>query len=315
MEALRAESRLAQSRAALVKADQDVARYRSLVRKEAASQQDLDGALAQQQVFREEVNARKAELEETKLEQRTQIALAAAELEFARATQRLAELNLAYTEIRAPVAGRIGASNILVGGLATKASPQPLTLISPLDPIQVKVRIGEREYLNFVQKAGDEAERGRRAAALAFQLLLADGSTYKYPGSFRSADRAVDPQTGTLEITLDFPNPDLVLLPGTSSRVRVPVGERSGVFLVPQHAVRDVQGGRSVYLVDNEGGVVARTVTAGDRLGDLWVIEKGLEAGDRVIVEGLQRMQPGVRVKYRVEPEPKLELAAGPTAR
>jgi membrane fusion protein (multidrug efflux system) len=95
----------------------------------------------------------------------------------------------------------------------------------------------------------------------------------------------------------------------------VPVGEKSGVFLVPQHAVREVQGGRSVYLVDDEGRVVTRTVTAGERLGDLWVIEKGLEAGDRVIMDGLQRVQPGVRVKYKVEPEPKLELAADPTAR
>ena len=122
VEVLRAESRLAQSRAALVKADQDVARYRPLVRQEAAPQQDLDAALAQQQVLREEVNARKAKLAQTKLQQRTQIALAAAELAFARASQRLAELNLDYTEIKAPVAGRIGESNLFVGGLATKNS-------------------------------------------------------------------------------------------------------------------------------------------------------------------------------------------------
>jgi membrane fusion protein, multidrug efflux system len=307
VEVLRAESRLAQSQAALVKADQDVARYRPLVRKEAAPQIDLDSALAQQQVLREEVNARKAELTQTKLQQRTQITLAAAELEFARASQHLAELNLNYTEIKAPVNGRIGESNIFVGGLATANSTNPLTLLSPLDPIQVKVKIGEREYLNYIQKAGTEAERGRRAADLAFQLLLADGSTYRSPGRFRSADRAVDPQTGTLEITLDFPNPDFTLLPGTFSRVRVQTGEKSGVFLVPQRAIRELQGVRTLYLVDNEDKVVARTVTAGDRIGGLWAIEKGLEAGDRVIVEGLQRVQPGVKVQYKVEPEPKLE--------
>jgi membrane fusion protein (multidrug efflux system) len=196
VEVLRAESRLAQGKAALVKADQDVARYRPLVRQEAAPKIDLDAAMAQQQVLREEVNARKAELTQTKLQQRTQIALAAAELEFARATQRLAELHLDYTEIKAPVNGRIGESNIFVGGLATAQAPQPLTLLSPLDPIQVKVKIGEREYLSYIQKARDEAERGRRAADLAFQLVLADGSPYRHPGRFRSADRAVDPQTG-----------------------------------------------------------------------------------------------------------------------
>jgi RND family efflux transporter MFP subunit len=315
VEVLRAESRLAASRAALVKADQDVARYRPLVKQEAAPQIDLDTSLAQQQVLREEVNARKAELDQTKLQQRTQIALAGAELEFARATQRLAELNLDYTEIKAPVNGRIGESNLFVGALATKNSSQPLTLISPLDPIQVKVRIGEREYLNYVQKAADEGERGRRVAQLSLQLLLGDGSTYRYPGRFRYADRAVDPQTGTLEITLDFPNPDLVLLPGTFSRVRVQTSEKSGVFLVPQRAIRELQGVRSVYLVDNEDKVVARTVTATERIGNLWVIEKGLEAGERVIVEGLQRAQPGAKVQVKVEPEPQLEQTAQSSAR
>lgn len=315
VEVLRSESRLTQSRAALVKVDRDVTRYRSMVQKEAAPQQDLEEALAQQQVLREDVNLHKAEVEQTKLQLRTQIALAAAELEFARAAQRVAELNLSYTEIKAPVAGRIGASNILVGDLATRGAPQPLTLISPLDPIQVKVRIGEREYLNHVQTAGDAAERGRRAAALAFQLLLADGSTYPHPGRFRSADRAVDPQSGTLEIILDFPNPDFTLLPGKSSRVRVPIGEKSGVFLVPQRAVRELQGVPSVYLVGTDNTVVPRTVTTAERLGTLWVIEKGLEAGDRVIVEGLQRVQAGVKVQYKVEREPRLELAGDHTAR
>jgi membrane fusion protein, multidrug efflux system len=307
VEVARAESRLAQSQAALVKADQDVARYRPLVRQEAAPQIDLDTAMAQQQVLREEVNARKAELTQTKLQQRAQIALAAAELEFARATQRLAELNLNYTEIKAPVNGRIGESNIFVGGLATANSTQPLTLLSPLDPIQVKVRLGERDYLAYVQKATTETERGRRAADLGFQLLLGDGSSYRYPGRFRSADRAIDPQTGTLEITLDFPNSDFTLLPGTFSRVRVQTGEKSGVFLVPQRAIRELQGVRTLYLVDNEDKVVARTVTAGERIGGLWAIEKGLEAGDRVIVEGIQRVQPGGKVQYKVEPEPTLE--------
>jgi membrane fusion protein, multidrug efflux system len=97
------------------------------------------------------------------------------------------------------------------------------------------------------------------------------------------------------------------LLPGTFSRVRVQTGEKSGVFLVPQRAIRELQGVRSLYLVDNEDKVVTRTVTATDRIGGLWVIEKGLEAGDRVIVEGIQRVQPGVKVQYKVEPEPQPE--------
>jgi membrane fusion protein, multidrug efflux system len=307
VEVARAESRLAQSRAALVKAEQDVARYTPLVRDQAASQQDLDTAIAQRDVAREEVAARKNELDQTKLTQRTQIALATAELEAARAILRLAELNLGYTDIRAQVAGRIAESDAFVGSLATKNSSTPLTLLSPLDPIQVKVRIGERDYLNYTRtlSANPEERKKQVAAAFYFQLLLGDGSTYPHPGRFRSGDRAVDPQTSTLEITLDFPNPDATLLPGLFSRVKIQTGEKSGVFLVPQRAVTELQGIRTVYVVGKEEKVEKRTVTATERLGNLWAIEKGLEAGDRVIVEGIQRVQPDMKVNVKTVPEPE----------
>jgi membrane fusion protein (multidrug efflux system) len=307
VEVFRAESRLAQSRAALIKTEQDVARYTPLVKEQAASQQDLDGAIAQRDVSREEVEARKTELTQTKLTQRTQIALATAELEGARAVLRLAELNLGYTDIRAPVAGRIAESDAFVGSLATKNSSKPLTLLSPLDPIQVKVKIGERDYLNYTRtlSANEEERRKQLDTSFHFQLLLGDGSTYPYPGRFRSGDRAVDPQTGTLEITLDFPNPQPMLLPGVFSRVKIQTGEKSGVFLVPQRAITELQGVRTVYVVGKEGTVETRTVTATERLGNLWAIEKGLAAGDRVIVEGIQRVQPGMKVNVKTEPEPQ----------
>jgi membrane fusion protein (multidrug efflux system) len=227
----------------------------------------------------------------------------------AKAVQRLAELDLEYTEIKASVAGRIGESDIFVGGLATKNSPKPLTLLSPLDPVQVKVRIGEREYLNYAQRARtDGNQKGSRVSDL--QLLLADGSVYPQAGQLRSVDRAVDPQTGTLGVTLDFPNPEAILLPGTSIRVRVRTSEKGNVLLVPQRAIIELQGIRSVYVADNEDKVVSRTVTATDRVGSLWIIEKGLEAGERVIVEGIQKVQPGAKVQVKVEPEPKLEQTA-----
>jgi membrane fusion protein, multidrug efflux system len=309
VEVFRAESRLAQSRAALVKGEQDVARYTPLVKDQAASQQDLDTAIAQRDVSREEVAARKQELTQTKLTQQTQIALATAEIEAARANLRLAELNLGYTDIRAPVAGRIAESDAFVGTLATKISPKPLTLLSPLDPIQVRVKIGERDYLNYTRTLStNEEERRKQVGALfQFQLLLGDGSTYPNPGRFRSGDRAVDPTTGTLEIVIDFPNPQATLLPGIFSRVKIQTGEKSGVFLVPQRAITELQGIRTVYLVDKEGKVEPRTVTATERLGNLWAIEKGLAAGDRVIVEGIQRVQPGAKVQVKTVPEPQPE--------
>jgi membrane fusion protein, multidrug efflux system len=319
VEVFRAESRLAQSRATLIKTEQDVARYTPLVKDQAASQQDLDSSIAQHDVAREEVSARKTELTQTKLTQRTQIALATAELEAARANLRLAELNLGYTDIRAPMTGRIGESDAFVGSLATKNSPKPLTQLSPLDPIQVKVKIGERDYLNYTRilSANEEERRKQIGALFHFQLLLGDGSTYPYPGRFRSADRAVDPTTGTLEITLDFPNPQGILLPGVFSRVKIQTGEKSGVFLVPQRAITELQGVRTVYVVGKEGTVEARTVTASDRLGNLWAIEKGLAAGDRVIVEGIQRVQPGIKVNVKTvpEPEPQPEPQPQPTTR
>jgi membrane fusion protein (multidrug efflux system) len=266
-------------------------------------------------VVREEVAARQQELTQTKLTQRTQIALATAELEAARAQLRLAELNLGYTDIRAPVAGRIAESEAFVGSLATKNSPTPLTLLSPLDPIQVRVRIGERDYLNYTRTLSANAEERKKqiAAAFQFQLLLGDGSTYPYPGRFRSGDRAVDPQTGTLEIIIDFPNPQATLLPGIFSRVKVQTGEKSGVFLVPQRAMTELQGVRTVYLVNSEGAVETRTVTVGERLGNLWAIEQGLAAGDRVIVEGIQRVQPGMKVQVKTLPEPQPEPQPQPT--
>src|SRR5215475_674351 len=309
VEVFRAESRLAQSRATLIKTEQDVARYAPLVKDKAASQQDLDSSVAQRDVAREEVSARKTELTQTKLTQRTQIALATAELEAARANLRLAELNLGYTDIRAPVTGRIAESDAATGSLATKNSPKPLTLLSPLDPIQVRVRIGERDYLNYSRtlSANEEERRKQLETSFHFQLLLGDGSTYPYPGRFRSGDRAVDPTTGTLEIILDFPNPQATLLPGIFARVKVQTGEKSGVFLVPQRAITELQGVRTVYVVGKEGTVEARTVTAAERLGNLWAIEKGLAAGDRVIVEGIQRVQPGMKVNVKTVPEPQPE--------
>jgi membrane fusion protein, multidrug efflux system len=154
--------------------------------------------------------------------------------------------------------------------------------------------------------SADAEERKKQLeTSFHFQLLLGDGSTYPYPGRFRSGDRAVDPQTSTLEITLDFPNPQAMLLPGIFSRVKIQTGEKSGVFLVPQRAITELQGVRTVYLVGPEGTVETRTVTASDRLGSLWAVEKGLAAGDRVIVEGIQRVQPGMKVNVKTVPEPE----------
>jgi len=317
VEVLEAEALVLQSEAQLIQAQQDVARYTPLVKEEAAPQQDLDAAIASERGLEEEVKARKAQLTQTKLTQKTQIALAVAELASAKAELRLAELNLEYTEITAPVGGRIGETQILTGGLATKNSSSPMTLLSPLDPIQVKIKVGEKEYLSFIEKLSKtgEGKLELKGQPQSLQLILGDGSVYPFPGKFRSADRMVDSQTSTLEVTLDFPNPQSILLPGAFSRVLVKSSEKSGALLVPQRAVMELQGNRSVYIVDTDNKVAARNIKATNRVGSLWVVEEGLQPGDRVIVEGLQQVKPGVAVQYKVIPEPALEQAVTPAAK
>ncbi|MGH9657055.1 MAG: efflux RND transporter periplasmic adaptor subunit, partial [Bryobacteraceae bacterium] len=132
---------------------------------------------------------------------------------------------------------------------------------------------------------------------------LADGSVYPHTGRYRFADRAVDVQTGTLKLIGDFPNPNRILLPGQFSRVRLRTGTKDGVFVVPQRAVQELQGLRQLLLLDKDDHVVQRTVTATDRIGSMWVVEKGLNPGDRVIVDGLQKAFPGSQVAPRMVAE------------
>ena len=269
---------------------------------EAAPQIDLDTALAQQQVLREEANARKAELTQTKLQQRAQIALAAAELEFARATQRLAELNLNYTEIKAPVNGRIGESNIFVGGLATANSTQPSPCSRRSIPFKSRL-LGEREYLNYIQKASTEAERSGRAADLAFQLP----GGWQYYRHFLVVCLRIAPSTcrrAPWKSPWISPTQTSPLLPGTFSRVRVQTGERVASswchsarlesyrwHAVPCRQRRQSRGGAYRH------GRGSNRRSLGDREGP-----GGGRSG-----EGLQRVQPGVKVQPKAEPEPKLE--------
>jgi membrane fusion protein, multidrug efflux system len=308
VELLRAQSQLAQSEARLIKARQDVDRVKPLVAQNALPEQDLDQANANLRVAEAEVRANKAAVDQQRLTQRSDIDQSAAAVESAKAALRTAELNLEYTEIRASVAGRMGESNARVGSLASRSSAEPLTLLSPLDPIQVRFKVSERDYLEYIRRmiAEQNTSDVNRARHPTAQLMLADGSQYPAPGRFRSVERAIDLKTGTLEVTADFPNPRRVLLPGQFGRVRMLSREKSGVYLIPQRAVQETQGTRSVLIVRPDGTVAARTVQASDRIGNLWVVEKGIQDGDHVIVDGLMKARPGSKVKTKLEPGPAL---------
>ncbi|MBY0503367.1 MAG: efflux RND transporter periplasmic adaptor subunit [Bryobacteraceae bacterium] len=310
VDVLRGESELAQAEASLIKAEQDVARVRPLVKETALPEQDLDAAQANERVARNNYRAREANVAQLRLTQKTQIQQAEAALQAAKALLETAELNLQFTEIRSPVAGRAGETKIQVGGLVSSNSQEPLTLVSPLDPIYVEFKVGERDYLEYIKKqiAAQQAT-GRQVPVEPLQLLLADGTVYPYPGVYRYADRAVDVQTGTLKLIGAFPNPQRMLLPGQFSRVRLRTGVKPGVFAVPQRAIQELQGLRQVMVADQDGRVKARTVTATDRVGNMWVIEKGLANGDHVIVDGLQKAMPGAQVTVKLTAESPVESA------
>ncbi len=288
---IQAQADLAQAQANQLKAKQDVDRLRPLVKEDAAAQQDLDNATAALQANEANVNARRAAVEQARLSTKAQIDTTAAQVEANRALLRTAELNLEYATIRAPIAGRIGDPLVQVGGLVSRTSAQPLTTIVPLDPIWVRFKVSESEYLNF-QKRSDK----NQALASPLQLLLADGTIYPQRGRYQNTLNQVDSKTGTLEIQATFPNPQHTLLPGQFGRIRVTNSEQKNAILIPQRSVQDLQGLQSVFTVGPDNKVLARSIVTGDRIGDRWIVTQGLKPGDRVIVEGVQKVRPGAIV-------------------
>jgi membrane fusion protein (multidrug efflux system) len=288
---LQADADLAQAEANLVKAKQDVDRLIPLVKQDAAAQQDLDNARAALDANQANVNAKKASVEQTRISTDTQISGAQAQLDTDRAALKTAQLNLEYATIKAPISGRIGDSLVQVGGLVSRNSPQPLTTIVPLDPIWVRFKVSEAEYLNLQRRNSQD-----RTLEAPLELILADGTAFPYKGKVENTVNAVDSKTGTLELQAKFPNPQHTVLPGQFGRIRLAASVRKGALLVPQRSVSDLQGLQSVFTVGDDNKAVARNVVTAERVGEYWVVQQGLKPGDKVIVEGLQRVRPGALV-------------------
>jgi len=297
---LQAQANLASAEATLVKAQQDYERLKPLVASDAASQQDLDAATAALRAAEETVKANKASVEQTGLSTRTQIASNEGKVESNRGALSNAELNLEYGTIRAPIAGRIGDTLVPVGGLVSPTAPQPLTTIVPLDPIWVRFKVTESEYLAW-------AKRGQKTPGGDLTLILADGSEYPLRGRITDTLNQVDPKTGTLELQASFPNPRRELLPGQFGRIRVQVDERKQAVAIPQKAVTQMQSMQMVYTVGADNTAVQRAVVPGNRVGELWIIEQGLKPGDRIIVDGQLKVRNGAEVR----PEPYRESTPG----
>ncbi|MEO8026559.1 MAG: efflux RND transporter periplasmic adaptor subunit [Bryobacteraceae bacterium] len=286
-----AEADLAQAEANLLKAKQDVDRLRPLVKADAASQQDLDNSLAAFQANQANVNAKKANVEQTRLSTKSQIATGIGLVESRKASLRTAELNLEYGTITAPISGRIGDSLLQVGGLVSRNSAQPLTTIVPLDPIWVRFKVSESAHLIFERRTDKLQVRQR-----PLELILSDGSIHPYPGHIENLTNQIDPKTGTLEVQGTFPNPQRILLPGQFGRIRIKYDDKKDVIAISQRAITDLQGLQSVFTVGPDNKVQPRFVVTGDRVGDRVIVQQGLKPGDRVIVEGVQKARPGAVV-------------------
>jgi membrane fusion protein (multidrug efflux system) len=280
LEALLAAAKADQgtAEAALAKASNDVARYTPLVPKQAVSRQELDNALAARDAARSQVEAAKAAVEK-------------------------ATLDLGYARVTSPIAGLIGTTEVNPGNLVGRGESTLLTTISQIDPLIFRVGVTEADYLRIARRLQTQPGDAARSAE-GIVLTLADGTVYPHTGRVNAVERAVDPTTGTLALDLLFPNPELVLRPGQYGRARLLLETRSGLLLVPQRAVQELQNLHSVAVVDGAGKVAFRSVKVGPRVDSLWVIEEGLGLGDRVVVEGLQRIQDGMMVDAKPAPAP-----------
>jgi len=298
----RSRAQLEQAKADLGKTEQDVARYRPLAQEKAIPQQDLDTAISRQQAASANVDASEAALKDTVLQQRTAIQLAEAAVESAKASVTQAELNLGYTTVESPIAGIIGKLNVDRGNLVGKGEATLLATVSALDPMFVDFSINEADYLRVVKRAPWVA-RGevRRDVPPALELILADGTTSPHKGRYVFVDRAIDLKTGTIQVRAEFPNPEKTLRPGQFGRVRLVYEDVPNAILVPQIAVQELQGAKTVLVVGDGDKVAQRTVTLGDTYKDFYLITNGLKPGERVIVEGIQKARPGMQVKAELK--------------
>jgi membrane fusion protein (multidrug efflux system) len=273
-----AQSQLATTRTNLVKSESDLARIEPLAEIDAVSQQDLDGAVAQAAAARSSVRA-------------------------AEAAVRLAEIEMSYTRLMAPIDGLIGLSKAKPGEFVGRdPNPVVLTVLSSIDPIRVRFSVAEREYLQFARTY----LKGGRPTDLAdersddLQLLLADGTEHAEMGRVIASAQAVNPETGTYSLEASFPNTSRIVLPGQFARVRAPTTVLESAVFIPKRAINEIQGLFQVYVVDANNVIEVREIQVGPTVGNMTVVESGLDGGETIVLEGLQKVRGGVAV----DPQP-----------
>jgi len=239
----------------------------------------------------------------------SQASAAAAALDAQRAVVKARQVDLTFTDVRAPISGRISLTPYSVGDLVGTGAgtEKPLATISDLTRVRVRFSISEADYLRYVNASLQGTQNPQTVREQNLQLTLADGSIYPHLGAIVTADNAIDPATGTLTVEAEFANPEGILRTGQYAKVRVTPGVLKGAIVVPARAVQEQQGITSVAVVGPDNRVQMRTVQVGERSADNWAITSGLEAGERVIVEGLTRVSAGAVVN----PE-EVKLAQAP---
>ena len=267
-----------------------------LAARRAVPQQDYDDALANLEGARADVESRRASLNTAVVNQKSNVQQAEAAIQAARAAIAQAELNLSYCTIRSPIEGLIGERKVAPGNLVGKGEATLLDTVSTIDPIRVYMSLSEAEYLRLFAFQ----KKTQAAAGAALELMLADGSVYPHKGRAVIADRALDTKTGTLSIIAEFPNPEGLLRPGQFGRVRAATEVVENAILVPQRAVQEIQGTKTVLVVGPDNLVAMRTISPGVSVGDLLIVVDGLKLGERVIVDGIQKARPGSPVNPSV---------------
>ena len=223
---------------------------------------------------------------------------AEADIDYSKAAVESARINLAYTRITAPISGRIGKSNVTVGALATAYQGSPFATIQQLDPIYVDATQSSANLLQLKRNIAAGRIKGTGPDQARVKLLLEDGTPYPQEGTLKFSEVTVDPSTGSFILRMVFPNPKHTLLPGMYVRAVVQEGVVDRAILVPQQGVsRDPKGNPVALIVDGSGKVEQRMITVARAIGDRWLVSEGLNPGDRLIVEGSQKIRPGASVK------------------
>lgn len=287
---LQAQAHVGEVEANLTKVEMDLKRAEPLVQNGIIPQRDVDNTVQAYRANEAQVKVAKAAVETAK----AGVASAQSAVEAAKGVVSVATLNLSFTKITAPIDGIAGIAQAQVGDFVNVNNPNaaPLTTVTTVDPIKVYFNITEQEYLKNRANSSSPAASDN----LELNMILADGSTYGHKGKFYVADSKVDQRTGAIRMAGIFPNPGNLLRPGQYAKVRAITSNKSSALLIPQRAVTELQGRFQVAVVGADHKVEIRTVTVGERVGQMWVINQGLSVGESVVAEGTQKVKAGTNV-------------------